>query len=466
MSKERNTVFRSITSLKLTLVLFLVLAAASVLGTLLPQGATTEELQSRFGPAIGSLLGLLHLGDIFHSAWFSALLLLLGANLVACTLDRLPKTIRMLKQREVAFDAEKLSKFAHSFALTTPLPFEKTRRVVETAVGETFGRLSPVESDGAFCALSETGRWSKLMVHVAHLSVLVILIGALAGSFLGFKGTMNLAEGDPSSTVMLADGRHAIKLPFSVQCNKFTVSFYKTGAPKEYKSDLELIEGGRKILTESILVNHPLVYKGITFYQATYGTILKQAAIELTDRDSGKKISMVLPFEQPVTIPGTHHLLFIADYQDNLMGFGRAIELAYGELGQEKDFSARWILVDRSFHGNRIGNYLVHVSKASRTYFTGIEVKKDPGVWLVWIGFIALTLSIGLTFYSSHKKLWVCIQTDEEKKKSVLTFAGKASRNPQLFEEKFEELHAVLKKRLKELPVMENSTTNTDNKGL
>jgi cytochrome c biogenesis protein len=464
MSKETNAVFRLLTSLKLTLALFLLLAAASVLGTILPQGAGPAELRAHFGPAVGPLLEMLRLNDLFHSAWFSALLLLLCANLVACTLDRLPKTVRILRKAETSFNSRKLSNFSLSGAITTTLPFATTRRLVETTVDETFGPMTTIESDRGVCAYKESGRWSRLMVHVAHLSVLVILVGALVGSFLGFKGNMNLGEGDTSNTVMLAGGEHAVKLPFSLRCDKFTVSFYNTGAPKEYKSDLVVIENGRKVLSRSILVNHPLAYRGITFYQATYGTVLKQASLELTDRKSGKKIDLVAPFQQPVTIPGADHLLFIADYQQDFMGFGRAIELGYGKVGQQKDFSARWILVDRpTFHGNLIGNYLVRVTGVVKTQYTGIEVKKDPGVWLVWVGFILLTLAIGLTFYASHKKLWVCIESDEKRKRTIVTIAGRANRNPHLFEEKFDHLRKMLEQRLKDLPSSERDVADKEN---
>ena len=76
-----------------------------------------------------------------------------------------------------------------------------------------------------------------------------------------------------------------------VRCDKFEVSFYDTGAPKEFRSDLAIIDKGREVLKDSIIVNDPLTYEGITFYQANYGNTLKGAEIELTDRDSGAKIA-------------------------------------------------------------------------------------------------------------------------------------------------------------------------------
>lgn len=453
MGKEKNfpgAVLDWLASVKLTLVLFFVLAASSVIGTLLPQGIGLHELQHHFSPATASLIDFFSLNNLYHSAWFRILLLMLCANLVVCTTDRLPKTIRLLRTSESPFDSQKVSRFGLSISIASGIPFEKTKSVVENAVCESFGRMCPVERRpgeiGPFCAVSETGRWSRLMVHGVHLSVLIILVGALSGSYLGFKGYMNLLEGETSDSVILSGGESTRGLPFAVRCDKFEVSFYDTGAPKEFKSALAVIEGGREVLKQSIVVNDPLTYEGITFYQASYGTTLKNAAIELTDPGSGKKISMVLPLREPVNIPGTNDQLMIAEYQENLAPFGQAIALVYGKQGRQS--SEGWILIDRPYHGNRIENYLVRVTRTDKARFTGLEVKKDPGIWLVWAGFTFMTLAIGLTFYSSHRKLWICIEPDK-KGKTIVTLAGRASRNAQAFEEKFEALSETIEKRLK-----------------
>jgi cytochrome c biogenesis protein len=454
MTKEKNApgaVLGWLSSLKLTLVLFFVLAAASVIGTFLPQGVSLLELKEHFSPAAASLIDLLALNNLYHSMWFRVLLLALCANLVACTIDRLPKTIRLLRSFESPFDSQKLSRFSLSGSISAGLPFEQTQSVVESAVCQAFGRMCPIGSGqeggiGPFCAVSETGRWSRLMVYLVHLSVLIVLVGALAGSCLGFKGYINLFEGQSSDKVMLGEGERAQELPFVLRCDKFEVSFYDTGAPKEFKSDLSIVENGRQVLKRSVIVNDPLTYEGITFYQASYGSALKEAGIELTDPDSGEKISMTLPFRQPVNIPGTGDQLMIAEYQENLMQLGQAIELVYGKQGHES--YARWILADRPYHGNRIENYLVRVTQTDKARYTGLEVKKDPGIWLVWAGFSLMTLAIGLTFYSSHRKLWVCIEPDKTGKKTIVTLAGRSSRNPQAFEEKFEALRAMIERQL------------------
>ena len=453
-----------LSSLKLTLILFFALAGASLIGTLLPQGMSLIELKGHFSPSIASLIDLLALNNLYHSMWFRILLLLLCANLIACTVDRLPKTVRLIRRSEDPFDSQKLSRFSLSSSISTALPREKVQSFVQSAVYETFGQLCEIQSSGPFCAVSEQGRWSRLMVYGVHISVLIVLVGALAGSYLGFKGTMNLTEGETSDKVILSGGESILELPFMVRCDKFEVSFYDTGAPKEFRSDLAIIDKGSEVLKESVIVNDPLTYEGITFYQADYGNTLKGAEIELTDRDSGTKIAMSLPLLQPVNIPGTSDQLTITDYRQDLMRFGQAIELTYVKAGQS---SSQWILADRPFHGNRIENYQVRVVRIDKERFTGLEVKKDPGIWLVWAGFILMTVGIGLTFYSSHRKLWVCIEPDKKMKKSIVTLAGRASRNTPAFEEKFRALCARLENELGNppSPPLEKGRNQKDTKG-
>jgi cytochrome c biogenesis protein len=434
-------------SLKLTLFVFFALAAASVIGTLLPQGVGTAELHKHFSPAMASIIDLLGFNNLYHSSWFRFLLILLCTNLLVCTIDRLPKTVRLLQKREDSFDSDKLTKFAHSRVFSTRMTPTEVQSVLRETVSSLFGPLRQLQSSGPLCAVSETGRWSRLMVYGVHVSVLIVLAGALTGSILGFKGFMNLPEGTASNEVTLSNEESVLTLPFEIRCDKFDVSFYDTGAPKEFRSDLAIVQGGKEVVKESIRVNDPLTYDGITFYQASYGTILKEAELELTDRDSGRKVAILLPFRETTTIPGTKDQIQISEYQENLMRAGPALGVFIGKDGQ-KSPTGSWILADKpDFHGNRVLNYQIRVLRSEQSHYTGLQVKRDPGVWLVWAGFSFMILGIGLTFYSSHKKIWV--HAGPGPKGTIVTIAGRSSRNATGFGDRFDELCQALENRLK-----------------
>jgi cytochrome c biogenesis protein len=439
-----DTLYQNLSSMRLTVSLFLTLAVCSILGTLLPQETSLEEIQRHYSPTLSWWIDTLSLNDLYRAGWFRTILLLLCVNLIICTLQRLPKTLKLLQHRDELISPERLEKFSCHMEITTHRPLDATREQLTKIVAEEFAPLQPLPNSGAFGAVAERGRWSRLMVYLIHFSVLVILVGALLGSIFGFKGFMNLAEGETSDEIMLARGMRAITLPFQIRCNDFAVSFYDTGAPKEYRSDLTIIDKGQEVITQSIRVNDPLSYEGVTFYQASYGTILKQVEVELQDRDTGSIHKLTLPYREVVPIPGTQYEIEVMQYQENFSSFGQAAAIVLLKEGQQP--AGSWILIDMpEFHGNRIQNYRVKVSNAEKSQYTGLQVKQDPGVWFVYIGFTAMLMGIGMTFYTSHRKLWVWASPGKSGKNSTAVFmAGRTNKNSLAFEQEFNRLCARL----------------------
>jgi cytochrome c biogenesis protein len=223
------------------------------------------------------------------------------------------------------------------------------------------------------------------------------------------------------------------------------VSFYDNGAPKEYRSDLTIIDKGREVVNQSILVNDPLDYEGITFYQASYGTILKHVEVELENRETGTSQRITLPFREVVPIPGTQDEIEVMQFQEKFSGFGQAAAIVLLKEGQQPTGS--WILIDMpDFHGNRIQNYRIKVLNAEKTQYTGLQVKQDPGVWFVYIGFTAMLIGIAMTFYTSHRKLWVWASPGKKGQNSTkVIIAGKTNKNSLAFEQEFNQLCARLR---------------------
>jgi cytochrome c biogenesis protein len=443
-----DLLYQNLSSMRLTVLLFLTLAVCSIIGTLLPQGTSLEELQRHYGPSLSWWIDTIGLNDLYRTGWFRTLLLLLCVNLIVCTTQRLPKTLKLLQHRDEQISPEKLEKFNCHTEITTPRALDAARSQITEIISEAFAPLQPLPSSDAFCAVAETGRWSRLMVYFIHFSVLVILLGALLGSLFGFKGFMNLSEGEASDEVMLTMGKNTIVLPFQIRCDNFDVSFYDNGAPKEYRSDLTIIDKGQEVLRQSIRVNDPLNYQGVTFYQASYGSMLKQAEIEIQDRDTGAATKLTLPYREVVSIPGTHDEIEVMQYQENFSNFGQAAAIVLLREGQEP--SGSWILADMpEFHGNRIQNYRVKVLNIEKGHYTGLQVKRDPGVWFVYIGFIVMLTGIGMTFYTSHRKLWVWASPSKSGKHATTVFiAGKTNKNSLAFEEEFNHLCARLQSDL------------------
>jgi cytochrome c biogenesis protein len=442
-------IYQKLASPKLTVVIFLVLAAASVVGTLMPQGLSEADLQRHYGQRAIWFITTFGLNDLYHTGWFRLLLLFLCANLVVCTIERLPKTLKVFRRREEQVDPQKLAKCSFNCQFTSNLPQDETEARLINIISEEFGVLQRLDGADHLAGVAENGRWSPLMVYVVHLSVLLVLCGALVGSIFGFKGFMNILEGEAVSEVMLEGSDRGLNLPFQVRCDKFDVSYYDNGMPREFRSDLTLIRDGKEVLKQGLRVNDPLTYDGITFYQASYGAIFKDAEVELTDRESGAVRRFIVPFREWVDIPGTRDRAQILRFDDDFRQLGSAMVLLISRDGREP--AGSWILIDRDFHGNKVENYKVRVRRTTRIPYTGLQVKQDPGVWLVWLGFTAMLVGIGLTYYVSHRKLWVWAAADAPGKGGTkIVIAGRTNRNEISFEQEFNRLCDRLQAELRQ----------------
>jgi len=429
---------KTLGSLKLTLFVFLTLAVFSIIGTLLPQGMTEQDLHERFGPGLGHWIESVGFHDVYRTGWFRFLLLLLCVNLVVCSLQRLPKTLKLIRHEEGDINPDKLLKLSTHVELTTRLPWEETRSRLTRVLSDGFASPKVSLSSDTYTAYAIRGKWSPLMVYVVHSSVLIVLAGALFGSILGFKGFMQISEGASSDEVILSSGHQQITLPFKVRCDDFDVSFYDTGAPKEFRSDLTVLTNDQPVHRQTIRVNDPMSYEGITFYQSSYGNTLKLAELELSDKAAGISQKMTLRFREGGSIPGTQDRVQLVQYQPDLSRFGPAIGVVLQKHGQQES-SGSWILVNMpDFHGNRIENYHVKVLRTEVSQYTGLQVKKDPGVWMVYAGFTAMLIGIGLAYYTSQRKIWVWAAPKGSAQRVVI--AGRANKNSLAFEAEFTQL--------------------------
>ena len=98
----------------------------------------------------------------------------------------------------------------------------------------------------------------------------MVFAGAIIGTLFGSKGSLFIREKGTAPYYFKKGTGEQMPLGFALRVNDFTLTYYDTGMPKEFRSDLTVIDGGREVLHKSIVVNDPLDYKGYTFYQASY----------------------------------------------------------------------------------------------------------------------------------------------------------------------------------------------------
>jgi len=425
-------------SLKLSIFLLIGLALTSIIGTVIPQGNIPPEYLQAISETKFKLYQSLSFFDMYHSWWFMLLLYLLTVNLVACSIKRLPRVWKIAFEPQLVMD-EALEK---SLSLTGDfkVPGDAVAKLKDILKG-SIGEPVVTEKDGVVYLFAQKNPWSRLGVYVVHASIIIIFIGALIGSFFGYKAFVNIVEGTSIDTVYTQKEK-PIKLDFAVRCESFAVSYYNTGAPKEFKSVLTILENGKPVKgleNRPTIVNDPLSYKGVTFYQSSYGQSGEGSAyhINVKSRKGGQPVHLDLQKGVPTPIPGNATIEVleatqeVSQFMPEFKGPAAKVKLTMAGKAPES------FIVFKNhpeIEAQRNGELILEFAGADEKLFTGLQVAKDPGVWIVWLGCALMTIGICMAFFMSHLRVWVRVSGG----KGVI--GGTASKNPAAFEGKFEAL--------------------------
>ena len=499
-------------SIRLAIVVFASLALTSIIGTVLEQNADPERnmrlLSKLFGnasaPLLFNIFDRLGFMDMYHSWWFVTILVLFAANLVICSIDRLPRILKVVREPIRPLSEDRFKGFGIKKEFVLGGNPEKTKGGVSGAIKKVLGfNLSETKEEKGYQLYSQKGNYTRLGVYITHFSILVILLGAVIGIFFGFKGFINLPEG---KTYLVAFSRTAsmpqtqeferildavdasagnlenaskllgvdekslrimmrkfgiFPLGFGIRCDMFNVDFYgRSDMPKAYRSLLSVIQNGKEVMQKTIEVNEPLKYEGITFYQSSYG--LAPGGVEngifrfAATPKNGKPEEIKVRFGELFTLPGTTLTAKIEDFSPAL-GFDQAtnrpftyakqmnnpaVLISFFENGGKK--FGGWILKRYPETWSLPDGYTLEFAGLLGGQYTGLQVRKDPGVWIVYLGCIAMALGLFAAFFMSHKRIWV--KLIDERNNTRVIIGASANKNKQAFERKVDKVVSHLTK--------------------
>ncbi|MGM0394893.1 MAG: cytochrome c biogenesis protein ResB [Thermodesulfobacteriota bacterium] len=419
-------------SVKLTVYLLVLLAVTSIIGTVVLQNGTPQQYVNLYGQAIYNLIQVFDINDMYHAWWFLLLLLLLCINITVCSVERLSLKWKTIFPDQIRFNADRFLKSKNK--QTMDLTREKNHlldpceRWLKKQIGTV---VRQADGDTTFL-YAEKGRWTRLGVYVVHASVLLLLVGALIGAVFGFKASVRIDEGNQTGRVFESKTREPIDLDFIIRCNEFEVSFYDTGAPEEFRSNLTIIENGQESFTTDIRVNHPLRYKGINIFQSSYGTATPDAVMmRIVDNTSNTEVTRDMRIGDTVDLPDgagrftLQGFLPHFEFRGNDLGetfFG--LVTPAGETGFQIGMPVRFPTFDKM----RQGQFTFVVDDFEKRYYTGLQVTKDPGVWYVYAGFILMILGCWVTFFMSHQSVMLAL-VPLDNGQTRLILSGKTSRN-------------------------------------
>ncbi len=438
-----DIVFDFFRSIKFTIFLFILLAILSIIGTLIKQNAPSAEYINRYGVKLYNVFEFFNLFDMYHSWWFSAILLLLVVNLITCSLHRFPGVWRQISRepgtKELGDSMLKTLPYVERISLPNSAGTKEDE--IRSFLKRGFKNPQRIEGESFVTFYSEKGRFSRLGVYITHLSILIILIGGILGSFFGFRGFVNILEGETVDHIALRikDEDVAKPIGFSIRCDDFRVTFYDLQRPeklvKEYMSDLTILENGKEVLKKTIEVNHPLHYKGLAFYQSSYGAI-HDLAIGVQWKNKKETALLKVSEGGTVPIPNSPALLRVLKYSHQVHNFGEGVQVALFKPNQEP--RAFWLLKGfPQFDEQRNDEFILNIEEVIEREYTGLQVTKDPGVWVVWVGCSLMIIGFIVSFFFSHQRVWIRIPKGPQ---GEIVLAGSTNKNRVGFEKRFEDL--------------------------
>ncbi|MEI6427753.1 MAG: cytochrome c biogenesis protein [Pseudanabaena sp. ELA607] len=413
-------------NLQFAIGLLLAIAAASILGTVIEQGQTADFYQENY-PIHPALFGFLSykviaavgLDHVYTSWWFISLMILFGSSLAACTYNR---QIPMLKVANRWSYRTKPESFIN-LPLATELPTDTTGKDLSSLAQNlrTKGYKVFYADDRLYARKGLVGRIGPILVHG---SMLLILAGAIWGGQTGFIAQEMVPSGETFTIQHLTEAGPWSKsqLPhgWQVRVNRFWIDYTAKGNVDQFYSDLSVIDdAGQEIKRETIHVNQPMRYQGITFYQANWdiaavrfrlnqSPILQLPVTKLQSQSNGATVwGTWIPTKPDLSAGVT---LITPDLQGTF--------LIYDEKGS-------LIKTVRAGGNTEINGVTLHLVEVIGS--TGLQIKADPGIPLVYAGFAALMVGVVMS-YVSHSQVWA-LQTN-----SRLYVGGKTNRAQAGFE--------------------------------
>jgi cytochrome c biogenesis protein len=452
--------WQTLGAIKTGVVLLILVVIVSAAGTVILQRPATdaEEMQRAYSPQVLRLLDGIGLTDVFHAWWFVTLLVLVSLSIIAASIQRFPNSWRYYARPYKSPD-EAFRKASATQAMIPIKNEEPALSIAEKAFQKAGFRPERIVRENSFSLFGERNRFSELSVYIVHASLLLIFLGGIVDALYGWRAFVMLTRGQQSSQVQTQNGSKR-NLSFAIRCDSAGQENYTDGTPKRWWSDLAVVENGRTIATKQIVVNDPLVYQGIRFYQASYGKTGKIDKLVLTatprDGSAPKDITIGLDETLPLDPDTTVRLAeFIPDYvirdgqiytrSGELENPAAHLVVESKKSGQAVNF---WLPAIPGFEQNANSPYTFEGKDIQMAYFTGLEVSHEPGQWSVWAGVLVMGFGLAVVFYFVHVRVWA-VPVRDSRGQLTLWIGGTANKNKDVFEQRFRKLVEQIESELK-----------------
>jgi cytochrome c biogenesis protein len=386
--------FRLLADLRFAIFILLLISLCSIIGTVIEQDQSIETYKLNY-PLTNQLFGFLSwdrilkfgLDHVYKTWWFLTLILLFGISLITCTfLQQLP-SLKIARRCQFFRTTEQFCRLKISTILND-LNLNKVLSRLRRSQYSIFQQKNIV-----YCYKGLIGRIAPIIV---HFSMILILVGTIMGSLFGFKAQEIIPKTETFHIQnILNNGQLTIVPKISARINDFWINYTKQKTISQFYSDISILNNeGNEIDRKTSFVNSPLIYKGIYYYQTDWNLTglrfqdFNRQIVEypLVNILSNNKVWLTwIPSNQTLN----DGIIIITD---NLQGYCSV----YNDLG----IFLGNLELNESLMANARFTLLEIISS------TGLQIKMDPGIPIIYTGFFFLMIST-LISYISYSQIWI-----------------------------------------------------------
>lgn len=412
-------------SLKLTFVLLALLGLGAVLGMSYDQTLSFDEFLTKT-PQTGfkaALVNFFELYDAFHSWWFSLVILLLSANLIACSLERLPR---------IYFDARRPRPYLSdrrllglSLKKEVTLKTQKDADNLLTKFFQTSPKKAHLANNYYFKQTHTAGRFG---VYIVHIALLIVMYSAIYATQNGVDGHVMIEEGERTRfiTAKGAGGvTYTYDLGFYIGCDDFRLSTFLDNSPMEFESDLNIcLNPDEPIIRQTVRVNEPLSYAGFTFYQSSFRPVVSEKIVDLAFTDAqGFYERHKVKLNKEIILPSGDKIIPQKLF-DDFAGLGEALRVAkISADGQSTYFHIFRKYPDYDQQVRADKNHIVFLG-TDQKYATGLSIGKVPGVSSIFMGFLLFLVGLYMCFFMTPARYFARVDKISDGLKVTLAAQG------------------------------------------
>jgi len=391
----KQKIFRLVADLRFSIFILLLISLFSIFGTIIEQDQSIETYKINY-PLANPVFGFLTwdrilqfgLDHVYKTWWFFTLIFLFGLSLMSCTfLQQLPSL--KIARRCQFFRTTGLFYRLKIFTTLKTFSFNKILSRIKRNQYSIFQQKNII-----YCYKGLIGRIAPILV---HFSMILVLIGTIIGSLFGFKAQEIVPKTESFHIQnILNNGQLTVIPKTSARINDFWITYTKNRTVSQFYSDISVLDSqGNETKRKTISVNYPLIYNSVYYYQTDWNLIglrfqnkqkeiIEYPLINLLDNQN--KIWLTWISNNKSLNEGIIAII------DNLEGYCSV----YDETGQ---FLGNIEL-------NETANFKSPLTLVEIISSTGLQIKTDPGIPIIYIGFFFLMLST-LISYITYSQIWI-----------------------------------------------------------